>query len=117
MSGSGGPPGGAVILHEVANGVRIRLRVKPGGRVDRLIGPHDGALKLEVRAAPERGRANDAVDRLLADRLGLSRSDVDVVAGRSSQDKTVAVSGVSAVDVGRRLQAAGVPAAVIRDRS
>jgi len=117
MSGPGGPAGGRVVLQEVAGGVRIRLRVKPGGRVDRLIGPHDGALKLEVRAAPERGRANDAVVRLLADRLGLSRSDLDVIAGRSSQDKTVSVTGISADDVGRRLQAAGVPAAVTRERS
>lgn len=95
---------------------RIRLRVKPAGRADRVIAPYDGALKLEVRAAPERGRANGAVIRLLADRLGLDRSDVEVVAGRSSQDKTVSLAGVSAEEVVRRLEAAGISAEVTGDR-
>ena len=53
-----------VRIRTKADGVRLRLRVKPGGRADRLIGAHDGALKVEVRAAAERGRANAAVINL-----------------------------------------------------
>ncbi len=106
------PPVDAVLVVAVTDGVRLQLRVKPGGRADRLVGPHDGALKLEGRAAPERGRANDAVIRLLASSLGLGRSQVEVMAGASGRDKIVSVSGLSAVDVVRRLEAVGIPAAV-----
>ena len=102
----------AVRVVAAADGVRLQLRVKPGGRADRLVGPHDGALKLEVRAAPERGRANEAVIRLLAGVLGVGRSQVAVIAGTTGRDKVVSVSGPSAVDVARRLEAAGIPAAV-----
>jgi uncharacterized protein YggU (UPF0235/DUF167 family) len=97
-----------VLLQATGAGVRLRLRVKPGGHADRLVGPFDGALKVEVRAAPERGRANDAVVRLLARRLGVGRSDVEVVAGLTSQDKVVSIAGASGADVAQRLEALGI---------
>lgn len=93
-----------------AGGTQLQLKVKPGGRADRLVGSHGGALKLEVRAAPERGRANDAAIRLLAGVLGVSRTDVAVIAGAASRDKVVSVSGLTAVEVTRRLEAAGIAA-------
>jgi hypothetical protein len=101
-----------VLVVEGADGVRLHLRVKPGGRADRLLGPHAGALKLEVRAAPERGRANDAVVRLLAKALGVGRSQVEVIAGAAARDKVVVLGGVSAAEIARRLEAAGIAAAV-----
>ncbi len=105
-------PADAVLVVAAADGVRLQLRVKPGGRSDRLVGPHDGALKLEVRAAPDRGRANDAVIRLLAGVLGVGRSQVGVIAGMTGRDKVASVSGLSAVDVVRRLEAEGIAARV-----
>jgi uncharacterized protein YggU (UPF0235/DUF167 family) len=104
------PPADAVLVVAAAGGVRLQLRVKPGGRSDRLLGSHDGALKLEVRAAPERGRANDAVVRLLAAILDIGRSQVGVVAGATGRDKVVVIVGISVAEVVRRLESAGVPA-------
>ena len=101
-----------VLVVAAAGGVRLHLRVKPGGHADRLLGPHAGALKLEVRAAPDRGRANDAVVRLLAEALGVGRSQVEVIAGAAARDKVVSVSGLSAVELARRLEAAGIAAEV-----
>ena len=102
----------AVLVVAAGEGVRLRLRVKPGGRADRILGPHDGALKLVVRSAPERGRANDAVVRLLASALGIGRSQGEVIAGAAARDKVVALGGVSAAEIAHRLEAAGVPARV-----
>ena len=99
-----------VALQQGRSTVRFRLRVKAGGRADRLVGPFDGGLKLEVRAAPERGRANASVIRLIADSLGVSRTGVDIVAGHTSQDKVVEIRGASADEVSRRLEAIGVRA-------
>jgi uncharacterized protein len=93
-----------------AGGAQLQLKVKPGGHGDRLVGPHGGALKLEVRAAPERGRANDAVERLLAELLGVTRSQVEVIAGASARDKVVRLAGISAVELACRLEAEGIPA-------
>ncbi len=90
--------------------MRIRLRVKPGGRRDRLLGAYGGALKLEVAAAPERGRANAAVAKLLAETFGLAASDVSVVTGASSQDKVVELAGCPPETVVARLHSAGIDA-------
>ena len=59
---------------------RLRLRVVPGARTSRLAGRHGDAWK-PIAAAPERGAANDAVVRLLADLLGVRRGDVNLVLG------------------------------------
>jgi uncharacterized protein YggU (UPF0235/DUF167 family) len=63
----------------VAGGVRLRLKVQPRARrnrVDGLVTDADGnqALKIAVTAAPESGAANDAVIALLAKELHLAKS-------------------------------------------
>jgi uncharacterized protein (TIGR00251 family) len=74
---------------EVEGGVRLRLRVKAGGRRNALLGSHGGALKLSVTAARERGKANRAVLALLAKRLGIAPSSVELISGSASPDKVV----------------------------
>lgn len=86
---------------ETAGGTvtRLRVRVKPGGRQTRILGTHADMLKIEIQAAPERGRANEELCRLLGDRLGLPLSAIDVVAGVTSRDKLVELKGISAAQV------------------
>ncbi|WP_026287618.1 DUF167 domain-containing protein [Thioalkalivibrio sp. ALJ24] len=74
---------------------RLKLRVAPGSRQDAVAGWMGDALKLRVRAAPEKGRANRAVEQLLARELGLPVDAVRVVAGRTGRDKTVEIDGWS----------------------
>lgn len=85
---------------------RLRLRVTPGARRSEVVGRHGEAWKVRVAAAPERGRANAAVEELLARTLGVARGRVEVVGGHTVQDKVVAVEGVSAGDAERLLAAA-----------
>jgi uncharacterized protein (TIGR00251 family) len=82
---------------------RLRLRVVPGARASRLVGRHGDAWKLQVAAPPERGAANDAVVRLLADVLGLDRGDVVLVSGHASRDKIVELAGIDSDEADRRL--------------
>lgn len=81
------------------------MRVHPGARRDALGGFRaDGALKLEVTAAPEGGRANRAVEAVLAEALGLPPSRVSVVRGQGSRHKWVEVEGLGDDQVRRRLE-------------
>ena len=82
---------------------RLRLRVSPGATRTELAGRHGDAWKVRVSAAPERGRANDAVVGLIADRLRLPRTAVSVVSGRTSRDKIVELRGLSPGEAARRL--------------
>jgi uncharacterized protein len=75
--------------------LRIRLTPK-GGRdaIDGLTTTADGpALKARVRAAPEDGAANDALEKLIADEVGIPRRDVALTAGHKSRVKLIALTG------------------------
>jgi uncharacterized protein YggU (UPF0235/DUF167 family) len=58
-----------------------------------------GVLKVKVRAAPERGRANQKVSEVLAAFLGVPRSGIKLVAGSSSQRKRFRVESVQRIAV------------------
>ncbi len=86
---------------------RLRLRVAPGARRSAVVGRYGDAWKIRVSAAPERGRANDEVVELLARSLRVPAPDVRVVAGATSRDKVVELSGLTLDEAERRLAAAG----------
>jgi len=72
---------------------RLQLKVVPKASADRIVGWLGERLKIQVRAVPERGRANRAVVELLAAALGLPRSSVRITAGETSPQKTVQIVG------------------------
>lgn len=82
-------------LKAVSGGVEITVKVVPGASRDHVAGLLGDALKVRVSAPPERGRANAAVEQVLADALGMSAKVVSVIRGRTSPRKTVFVSGAS----------------------
>jgi uncharacterized protein len=88
----------------VAGGAtRLRLRVVPGARDSGVVGRHGEAWKVRVKAPPERGRANDAAVRLLAETLRIAPESVTLVAGHGSRDKVVEVAGLDRAEAERRL--------------
>ena len=85
---------------------RLRLRVSPGADRAGVVGRHGDAWKIRVAAAPERGRANDAVIRLLADTLSVPRDAVTLVSGHGGRDKIVELVGLGPSKIARRLASA-----------
>jgi uncharacterized protein len=85
---------------------RLRLRIQPGASKAGIVGRHGEGWKVRVLAAPEAGRANEAVLRLLADTLSLPRDALTLVSGHAARDKTVRLDGVGPAQVERRLSAA-----------
>lgn len=84
---------------------RLTLRVSPGSSRPAIVGRYGEAWKIRVDAAPERGRANEALLALLARTLGLPRGDVSLLAGHGSRDKVVALRGLDRAEAERRLGA------------
>ena len=60
---------------------RLNVKVVPGSSRNRIVGWLGDALKIKVTAPPEKGRANEAVLSLLAERLGLPADAVAVARG------------------------------------
>jgi hypothetical protein len=85
------------VLHVEVRGssVRVGVHVQPRATRSEIVGLHGAALKVRLRAPPVDGAANEALVTLLAERLGVARRSVRVVAGLSSRAKTIEVDGTT----------------------
>jgi uncharacterized protein len=93
------------VIEATASGVRIRLRVQPRATRTEVVGVHGDALRVRLTAPPVDGAANEALVRFLAERLGVARSMVRLVAGETARTKVVSVEGLSAPEARARLLA------------
>src|ERR1700745_908392 len=89
-----------------AESTRLRLRVSPGAGRTALVGRHGDGWKVRVTEAPGRGRANEAVLRLLAETLALPRTALTLVSGHGGREKIVELTGMGPALIERRLASA-----------
>ena len=83
----------------------LKVRVTPGARESAIGEWVDGVLRVKVREVAEKGRANEAVARLLAMRLGVAAGDVVLKRGATSREKLFEVARLDDAETGRRLGA------------
>jgi uncharacterized protein len=86
---------------------KLAVRVQARARRDEIAGERAGSLLVRVTAPPVEGKANAAVCRLLAERLGLAPGRIAVVRGVSSRDKLVEIDGIEAGELRRLLGLGG----------
>jgi len=79
--------------------VLLHLHVQPKASRSRIVGLHDGCLKLAVVAPPVEGKANKAVLKFLAELFGLPVRDVGVHSGAQSRKKVVAIKSLDTAAV------------------
>lgn len=88
-----------LVFRKTKNGVVLRVRLTPKSSRDEIAGieEHGGemVLKARVRALPEGGRANEALERLIALWLDVPRSSVSIARGGKSRLKEAAIAGES----------------------
>jgi uncharacterized protein (TIGR00251 family) len=82
-------------LREDGAGVTLEVLVQPRASRSRVVGVHEGRLKIQLSAPPVDGEANAALVELLASVLDVRKSDVTIVRGDTGRRKTVRVAGVS----------------------
>lgn len=68
----------------------LRVRVTPGARTESIT-IIDGAVQVKVRAKPQDGAANTAVEALVAKALGIPKSRCTLLRGATSREKVLAV--------------------------
>lgn len=83
---------------------RLSVRLVPRASRDEISGFEGETLRVRVTAPPVEGRANQALVRLLAKRLGVARGAVRVVAGQTSRQKVLAIDGLDDAELRRRLE-------------
>jgi uncharacterized protein YggU (UPF0235/DUF167 family) len=92
-----------VALEQTEHGIAISVKAHPGARRNAITGVHNGALKVAVSQAPERGKATAAIVELLAESLGLKKSQIDVLAGQTSTRKKLLLRGVDLTELTQKL--------------
>ena len=88
-----------MFYRESPEGIILHVRAQPGARKDEIAGEWANSLKVRVTAPPEKGRANEAIVRLLAEKLGLKKSAIRVISGETSRDKRVLIQGIGHLEL------------------
>ena len=87
-------------LHTILN-----VRVHPKASRNQVGGLEEGALQVRVTAPATKGKANAGMISLLAETLGVSKSQLEIVRGHSSKDKVVSIETLTEQEVHRRIKA------------
>jgi uncharacterized protein (TIGR00251 family) len=82
-------------IRDIPGGVRVNVHAQPGAKRTELSGRHGDAIKIRIQAPPVDGRANEELAKFLADKLGISRSQVRLVRGDKSRSKVFEILEVS----------------------
>ena len=88
---------------DVPSAFYIDMKVVPGARREQISGLLGNRLKVRVSAPPEGGKANKAVCRLMAKKLGIKAGCITLVSGTTSTEKTLRIEGISAEELRKRL--------------
>ncbi len=83
--------------------MQLNVKVYPRASRNAVECNRDGSLKIRVTAAPEDNKANDAVLKLLADRLGIPRTSVRILRGHRTRNKIVQLEGLTKEDIPSRI--------------
>lgn len=81
---------------ESDTGIIIPIKVQPNASKEGIIGEYNGQLKIAVAAPPEKGKANKAIIKLLAERLNTKVSCIKIIAGETSREKRLFIEGLKA---------------------
>lgn len=82
----------------------LKLRVSAGAAKSQIQGIHAGALKLSVTEAPDKGKANRGILKLLAKSLDIPVRNIEISSGHTSQNKVVAITDIDASTLRQKLK-------------
>lgn len=90
-------------LVDHAEGVLLAVVAHPGARRAGVLGERSGALRVAVAAAPDKGKANAALEKAIATALGCRPSQVRLLSGQTSRRKRFLITGIDKPTLTARL--------------
>ena len=82
-------------ITEKDGGVIFSVCVVPRAFKTEMVGEHNGGLKIRIASPPVDGAANEELIRLLAKKLSVRKSDIDIISGESSKNKRIKIANLS----------------------
>ena len=87
----------------VEKGVVIKVKLLPRSSRNHIADKEEDRYKIKVTAPPVDGKANEALIKLLAKKLGIPGRDIEILSGHTSRLKTIRIQDLSPGDISDRL--------------
>jgi len=72
----------------------LKVYLQPKSSKNEIVSPYRDGIKVKVTAPPVGGKANEALIRFLAKKIGISPSCIEMIKGHHSREKTLRISGM-----------------------
>lgn len=82
---------------------RIAVRLQPRASRNEVYGERGGAILVRVNAPPVDGKANQALIRLVAAKLGIAKSGISLIRGESSRNKIFEIESLGTEEIRRAM--------------
>ena len=82
-------------INETSAGLDVRIRAVPRASKNEIQGIYDGALKVRLTTPPVDGKANQALIKFLSKTLKISKTQIELMQGDTSRNKTIRLSGIT----------------------
>jgi uncharacterized protein len=93
----------SLIISEKTDGCLLKCWIQPRSSRSTIVGIHDNSLKIALTSPPVDGKANKELLKFLAKYFKLPKSSIQLVAGESSRNKTILLSGLDKDNIIQKL--------------
>lgn len=83
--------------------MKLAIKVVPGASRECIVGWLGEALKVCVKAPAEKGKANSAVEKIIASTLGIPVENIKIIKGSASPRKIIEITGMAESEVHKKL--------------
>jgi uncharacterized protein (TIGR00251 family) len=79
--------------------ILLKVYLQPKSSKNEIIGSYRDGVKVKVTAPPVEGKANDALRQFLAKALGIAPSQIEILKGHHSREKTLKIEGIDGHEI------------------
>jgi uncharacterized protein (TIGR00251 family) len=81
-------------LKQTPTGIALNLHCQPGAKLTKVVGLHDGCLKISLQAPALENKANEMLLAWLSKQLRVPQKQIQLLQGQNSRIKLVEIWGL-----------------------
>jgi len=80
-------------IKQTPNGITLNLHCQPGAKLTKVVGLHDGCLKISLQAPALENKANEFLLAWLSKQLKIPQKQIQFISGQNSRKKQLEIWG------------------------
>ena len=85
-------------IKQTPNGITLNLHCQPGAKLTKVVGLHDGCLKISLQAPALENKANELLLAWLSKHLKIPQKQIQFISGQNSRKKRVEIWGAISLE-------------------